>query len=164
MGYKMKPLPDGTTMQDLLNHTQSRAYRQLSRIFYSGAAVSTKDLVGMTNVSISSIWVAVKAMKDAGLIYIVRWEKPQNGGTTTLAVYKMGNMKDAPKPAPLPHTQKRQAYKEQTPLEKAPPDVTVWHELANALVPKRTPEEIWEVNWRYLCWLNPEGYQLARKQ
>jgi hypothetical protein len=153
MSKKMKPLPHDIALHELFTH-QSRAYRQLSRIFHSGARATSKDLGMLMNMSMGSILMALKVFREHNLIYVCGWE--QGGGTNLLAVYRAGNFKDVAKPPPLPVTQRRAESKklkemaEQTKQE----DAGIYQELASALVPRRTEEEQHDVNWMYLNWIS----------
>lgn len=159
MGYRMQPIPAGTTLQDLTKHSGSRAHRQISKLFLVGGQYTCNDLAALTGLSSGSTWASVNTMKTAGLIYISNWQRPKNGGTTLSAMYSAGNKKDAPRPPPLPQSQRRMSYaKKQVVVEEPTIDPTHWQELAKALVPRRNEQEQHEVNRLYLNWISEGTY------
>jgi hypothetical protein len=158
MAYKMKPLPEGVTLEELFKH-KSSAYRQAARVFFNGHEVSARDLNGMTGMSMGSIWATVKAFRDRGLIYVTKWIKPGAGVTNPVPLYRAGNKPDAPKPKPKDpnqvarnrkHVEAKKAAQEQ--------QLYQWQGLAEALVPKRSKEEIQEINRLYLNWISEGVY------
>lgn len=160
MGYKLSPVPKGAKLEDLFTH-KSNIYRQAARLFFGGHALTTNQLAEVTGMSLSSVWVAVKAFKDAGLIYISKWVKPEDKPTSVLPVYRAGNKVDAARPKPKSPTQNernkkhRQLVKDKLEHEQ---DKYNWKGIAEALVPKRTPEQVAEVNRLYLNWVSEGMY------
>jgi len=160
MAYKMKPLPEGVTLEDLFKHG-SAAYRQVARVFFNGHAVTTKELHSITNMSMGSIWAAVKAFRESKLIYVTKWLPPEVGSTNALPVYRAGNKPDAVKPKPknpmAAINSRRFRDNQRAKLFGPEVDSTAGIELAKALVPQRTVEEQRKVNWGYLCHINPDA-------
>jgi hypothetical protein len=111
--------------------------------------------------TIDSIWLALKAFKASGLIYISKWLLPDGQRTTPTPVYRAGNKLDAPKPEPKTKdiAERSKKYREaKKQVEECP---YAWQGIHEALVPKRTEEEIREVNWGYLCYISPDAVKYA---
>jgi hypothetical protein len=166
MAYKMKPLPEGVTLESLFTHA-SAAYRQVARVFFNGHAVTTKELHSITDMSMGSIWATVKAFRESRLIYVTKWLPPEVGSTNALPVYRAGNKPDAVKPKPknpmAAINSKRFRDNQRTKVFDPNIDTTVFIELAKALVPQRSAEEVYEVNRNYLNWISGGEYD-ARGQ
>ena len=160
MGYRVKPIPRDATLETLFMHT-SGVYRQVARLFFNGFSGTTHDLAAKLDVSLSSVWMAIKAFKQAELIHIVRWVKPDNKPKSVMAVYCAGNEPDAPKPKPKDPTQVARNKKHRTLVKdkvEHEQDKYDWQGIAQALVPQRTPEQVAEINRLYLNWISEGTY------
>ena len=160
MGYKNKPIPAGAKLEDVFKHT-SGVYRHVARLFFDGFSGTTKDLVEQTNVSITSVWTAVKAFREAGLIYVSAWVKADNISPTLIAIYKAGNQPDAARPIPKDPTQSERNKKHRRAVRDRllhEGDKYNWQGIAEALVPRRTPEEVAEINKLYVQWITESNH------
>jgi len=161
MAYKMKPLPYGTTLELLFKH-DSASYRQISKLFFNGHEVSTKEIHAITGLSMGSIWAAVKAFRESDLIYITRWVASEAGSTSFLPVYRAGNKESAEKPKPKNPMAVINSKRYRDRQRAKNPDHWVDKEnfinIGKALVPQRSPEEAYEINRNYLNWISGGAY------
>lgn len=161
MAYKMKPLPYGTTLELLFKH-DSASYRQISRLFFNGHEVSTKEIHAITGLSMGSIWAAVKAFRESDLIYITRWVASESGSTSFLPVYRAGNKESVEKPKPKNPmaviNSKRYRDNQRAKAMDQWVDVDNFIKIGKSLVPHRNEQEQYEVNRNYLNWISGGAY------
>jgi hypothetical protein len=149
------------TFGDLLWHTR-RSYRQVAKVLYDGAEMTAREMAEKTGISLASVQSSLADFKNMKMAHVCRWEKPEHQPTTTLAVYKIGDGEDAPRPKPryLDDGQTKKA-RAQAKLDAQEVQTQTWKDLTKLLIPKRTPQEMREVNWRYLCYLSPDAVKYA---
>jgi hypothetical protein len=146
------------TFGDLLWHTR-RSYRQVAKVLYDGAEMTARDIAKTTGISLASVQSSLADFKNMKMAHVCRWEKPEHQPTTTLAVYKIGDGEDAPRPKPryLDDGQTKKA-RAQAKLDAQEVQTQTWKDLAGRLVPKRTSQEQYEVNRLYLNWISEGVY------
>lgn len=152
-----RPTTSPQTYGDLLWHPRI-SYRKVSKALYDGDELTSPQIAEMTGVSLTSVKNSLAYFKQLGFVHVCRWEMPEDKPNSVFAVYKLGKGLNAPKPAPryLEDYRAKKAEKEEA-KKIAQQGVQAWKTLTECLVPKRSDEEIHEVNWRYLCWISPEA-------
>ncbi len=145
------------TFGDLLWHTR-RSYRQVAKVLYDGAEMTARDIAKTTGISLASVQASLADFKNMKMAHVCGWENPEDRPNSALAIYKIDEGEDAPRPKPRylddDQTKKERA---QAKLDAQEVQNQTWRDLASLLIPKRTPQEMQEVNWRYLCYVSPDA-------
>jgi hypothetical protein len=119
---------------------------------------TVQELMTATGAGEGTIRTTINNMRRIKAVYVSGWKQTGENSSGVAAVYSVGNLPDAEKPM-----SKRALRAAGRPVPPPPPpDPThdsymseYYKELAGALVPKRNEQEQREVNWKYLCHINP---------
>lgn len=127
-----------------------KAIQKAAEKFMTDREFSLTQLAKELGLSIANTREQVQFLLKHKLVYLLRWERTQTNSWA--AVYKAGNKENAPRPSSkdaqaMPTTEKQKA------CVIAPSAQNHYTELSAALVPTRTPQEQYEVNWAYWNYL-----------
>lgn len=143
---------------ELFNH-QRKSYRTVSRLLHTGEKMTTKYIAEQIEMSEGTVLDCVNHFREVGLIHIAGWEFSQLTSTILVPVYQLGNAPDVPKPKPkrADSAYRSKLHREKMKEREAQEDTYRWQGLVQALIPKRTEEEMRKVNWAYWCYINPDA-------
>lgn len=140
------------TLEDLYSHP-TKSYRAVYAAIEELQPVGSTGVRERTGYSVNIVNDRIKFLKNHGLIHIAKWDTVR---CTRFALYAVGRKDDAPRPV----TQYQEYIK--TRNDYVPPSMSDHvKDLQEALVPKRSPEEIHKVNWAYLKYISGESYGYA---
>lgn len=141
--------------EELYTHPR-HTYQKIAKALFKLQPTCVTQIAVDTGYSKQTVRNAVKFFRELGLIYVTHWASTKGSAKTPF--YRVGNRPDSiRKTDKLYHYEKP---KKQTVVKKIPvwePDDS-WIELAKALVPRRTEEEIHEINRLYLNWISEGTY------
>lgn len=122
----------------------------------SKGGITAQDLMDKSGVSKTSVRKTLINMHRARFIHISHWVKLHESGY--VAAYSVGSKDDVAKPLSQRAVKeaRRREEQEKTPAVKL---ADYYQALANALVPKRKPEEQRKVNNLYLNWISGGEYE-----
>lgn len=124
-----------------------KAIQNVAEKFMTGAEYTVSGLAAELGMSLTNTREQIYYLQKHKLIYIAKWSKTRSNNWT--AMYKAGNDANVPAPGgistlvvktPEPPPPKK-------PVEPTP--LNYLNELAKALIPTRTEQEQYEVNWAY---------------
>lgn len=124
-----------------------KAIQNVAEKFMTGAEYTVSGLAAELGMSLTNTREQIYYLQKHKLIYIAKWGKTLSNNWT--AMYKAGNDANVPAPGgistlvvktPEPPPPKK-------PVEPTP--LSYLNELAKALIPTRTEQEQYEVNWAY---------------
>jgi len=135
---------------------QAKIARVIARAIKGLTVYEAADLAQCSTYAVREL---LKTMQSINSVYICEWRRTSD--TALTAVYAVGSLPTAKKPQSV-RAQRLIRKKTPTPTTKKvevvedSPEVLYYKALAKALVPERTPQEVCEVNWKYLCYINPD--------
>lgn len=141
---RQPPLPK--TFEELLEHPR-QTYREVARALLRYQPANVNAITDHTGFTLGTVQGVVTQLKRANLIHVARWEKPTP--RSWLAAYAVGAGEDAVREVSDRRNRKKVAE---------PEPANRWQDVMRALVPKRTPEQIAEVNRLYLNWISEGMY------
>lgn len=126
----------------------------------SDQGLTIQGIVRKTDVSRAAVRNTIAEMYNFRFIHISHWVKINESGY--VAAYSVGLKEDVEKPMSERAIKESRKRQEKALAHNAQPDtklVTYYKSLANALAPKRKPDEQRKVNNLYLNWISGGQYE-----
>jgi len=141
--------------EDLYEHPK-KSHRDIAKSLFKLQPASTKMIAADTGYTIQTVRATISNFRDFKVIYVVYWAPTK--GSSKLPFYQVGGEPDLiRKTDHAPHANK--------PKKKvAAKRIQIWEtdesllDIARALVPSRTKEEVKEINRLYLNWISEGAY------
>ena len=116
-------------------------------LFLTNHEYTVMELAAKLGISRTNARTQIDFLLKHKLIYLCRWDRTRSYAWT--AVFKAGNLPDAPSPYTKATTEAKGSEPVPEPVVEETPASNYFHELAQALVPVRSEPELHTVNWNY---------------